>query len=521
MRSRFVCFFLFSFLTCASRAKVITAHGPRKPQRLSTSSANLSIDLPLEELSASAYQLNNVPTPTNSQKLCLETSFTSLQSPNEPIPLICCSSKTSSTAGSLLSRSRLNSVLHTDGGSFHDENLTARSTSAGTSEATTILMADSNGIVQFNYPRGKSVVFDVNSRPSSSYPLTSTPSPNILPKSILHRQGVGSAINKKPNTLSFADQNTNGPSTSRKIDYQHDDWFGMAPLASPETLSEISSISSRASLTLNLASSIEKYLNRVDANANSTDVDDTTDSQMLTPKVIRRTPKFNTNLSSCADDWRSVDKYKRMGKIFVTSPIMFHSNSDSSGPSVDSMSPSKYCTASSCDSRTTTIDTASCQSSCPRCPCRLMARDECCRLSDHSACIQNSISSVSDTYYSALSSLTATDSTSPRQSQRGPLLESHFPVYSDNETATFLAQRTNVSKMITTNSVTSSNGNACAGEMAFRRVINDDARNEALPLLANLNERNSPGKFNRRKNYVYPVTTSPRPSPSKRSESSV
>lgn len=36
--------------------------------------------------------------------------------------------------------------------------------------------------------------------------------------------------------------------TSPKIDLIHDDWLGLAPLASPESLSELSSISSRASL---------------------------------------------------------------------------------------------------------------------------------------------------------------------------------------------------------------------------------------------------------------------------------
>lgn len=35
---------------------------------------------------------------------------------------------------------------------------------------------------------------------------------------------------------------------SPKIDLIHDDWLGLAPLASPESLSELSSISSRASL---------------------------------------------------------------------------------------------------------------------------------------------------------------------------------------------------------------------------------------------------------------------------------
>lgn len=496
----------------------------------------------MHELSASAYQLNNVSTPTNSQKICLETSFTSLQSPLEPMPLICSSSKASSTAGSLFSRSQLNSILQYEGGSCHDGSLMGCSMSVGASEATTVLLGDGNG-TQLNYNRGKCVAFDIN---RSSYPATSSPSPNVLPKSILHRQGVNSTTaNKKPTSLSFADSII--PSTvPRKIDFIHDDWFGKAPLASPETLSEISSISSRASLTLNLASSIEKYLNRIGGNNHHsvvvTNIDDAImESQMVTPKVMRRTPKITTNLSNCADDWHSNDKYKRMGKIFVTSPIHLNSNSDSSENSYTSPTLSKYCTASSSGSQMEkqyqTIHRMCTSSNCPKCPCQYDSSIECCRKNDHTICAHNSNSSTtSDTYYSALSSLTINDSNSISPANfisiqsdnivQLPcgLLESHFPVYTtnDNGTTSLLVQRSNNNnngKFSTTNN----NGN----EMAFRRVIDDDGernftRNEALPLLASLTEKNSsPNKFNRRRNYVYPVTTSPRPSPSKRSESSV
>lgn len=506
--------------SCFARfSQVITTHGPRKPQRLS-SNANLSIDSPLHELSASAYQLNNVSTPTNSQKVCLETSFTSLQSPLEPIPLICSSSKASSTAGSLFSRSQLNSILQYDGGSCPEGSLMGCSMSAGASEATTILLGDASG-PQFNCGRSKCVAFDIN---KSSYPMASSPSPNVLPRSILHRQGVSSTSSKKPTSLSFADSRP-----ARKIDATHDDWFGKAPLASPETLSEISSISSRASLTLNLASSIEKYLNGVGINSVAvTDLDEAMESQMLTPKVMRRTPKISTNLSSCADDWRSVDKFKRMGKIFITSPLHFQSNSGSSENSYDSPTLSKYCTASSNENQ---LSHHPCSSSCPRCPCQFDPSLECCHRREHSLCAHHSASSTaSDTFYSALSSLTITDSNSISPANYASvhsdgfqlpsgLLESHFPVFAESESTSLLLQRPPNAKIATTN-----NGN----EMAFRRVLNDDsdrgfARNEALPLLAGLAEKNasSPSKFGRRKNYVYPVTASPRPSPSKRSESSV
>lgn len=414
---------------------------------------------------------------------------------------------------------------------MHEDSLMGRSMSVGASEATTILLAEPNG-AQLNYGRGKSVAFDISKR---SYPSTTSPSPNVLPKSILHRQGV----NRKPATLSFADAKREPSTAARKIDFAHDDWYGMAPLASPETLSEISSISSRASLTMNLASSIEKYLNCIGAHSSaaastSTDNDDSTDSQTVTPKVMRRTPKISTNLAACADDWRSVDKYKRMGKIFVTSPLSFHSSSGSSGEnSYESPTLSKYCTASSNGGSHSRFDStiSSCALACPRCPCRTNAAAKCCRKRDHSSCTQtNTSSTASDTFYSALSSLPCTDTNSMSSRNFAPvhgesatrmpsgLLESHFPVFADNAAATPVVQRSNNGKCVST-----SNGN----EMAFRRVIDDGddrcfaPRNEALPLLANLGEKSSPSRFGRRRNYVYPVTASPRPSPSKRSESSV
>lgn len=111
-----------------------------------------------------------------------------------------------------------------------------------------------------------------------------------------------------------------------KLDLIHDDWFGLAPLASPESLSEVSSISSRTSIL----------------------VTQTTVCEINTPKVMRRTPKIIGNLSTCADDIRNVRNFQ-MAKIFRRcsnngSPATTNS---SSNLSYESAASSSKCTA--CD----------------------------------------------------------------------------------------------------------------------------------------------------------------------------
>lgn len=503
-------------------------------------------------------------TSNNSQPLCLETSFTSLQSPGvgEPYPLISCSSKGSSMAGSLFGRSQLNSILHYDGtGSAHDEHLVVRSTSAGPSDTTTVILSDQSY-------RTKSVAFDIK----SSGPSTSSPSPNIFLKSILHRQT--SELKWKFSI----DQQTrksmappHPPPPPRKLEFVTDEWIGIAPLASPETLSEISSISSRTSLGFNLASSIENYLHRIGtSNGNhfvndiNINVHDLFESQLHTPKVMRRAPKITGNLSTCADDWQSIDKYKRMGKVFITNPVpLLSSNSSGSGSfeSTQSITKSKCYTtntndnsksadnldndlhhASICTNKLTMSDSAildGCNAKCPRCPCKrstISLRVPCCRRNDHSWCMEmpddplNQTSS-SDTYHSAFSSL-ATIENYPPQNIIRPLpsgvLESHFPVYSEsniNESTSLLPFSVRSPKNIKKMNKPVNNGKNDAG---FKRYANDYeherrvSRNDSLPLLANLVEKSSPNSFNRRRNHtVYPITTSPRYSPSKRAESNV
>ncbi|XP_077288071.1 uncharacterized protein LOC143912649 [Arctopsyche grandis] len=107
-----------------------------------------------------------------------------------------------------------------------------------------------------------------------------------------------------------------------KVDLIHDDWFGLAPLASPESLSELSSISSRTSL----CQSNEKAGSSVVTIASvsrDTPIQPLLDADILlndyalsTPKVLRRTPKIPGNLSTCADDIKNVVKYQKMNQNF-------------------------------------------------------------------------------------------------------------------------------------------------------------------------------------------------------------
>ncbi|KAL1488240.1 hypothetical protein ABEB36_015195 [Hypothenemus hampei] len=88
-----------------------------------------------------------------------------------------------------------------------------------------------------------------------------------------------------------------------KVDLIHDDWLGLAPLASPESMSELSSISSRTSLMAGSSVMVEVC---------------------TTPKMMRRTPKIIGNLSTCADDIRNVRNFENCKKF----PTLFISNNN-------------------------------------------------------------------------------------------------------------------------------------------------------------------------------------------------
>lgn len=257
----------------------------------------------------------------------------------------------------------------------------------------------------------------------------------------------------KPTTLSLCETRPN-PFDGKIVDLIYDDWFGLAPLASPESLSELSSISSRASisLNLNLSNSIEKFLNKVVINAKTpsppaTNQDEIYESQLRTPVVIRRTPKFSENLATCADDWKTQNNYKRMGKVFITNPKLTGSDSDSNGDgsygTAESLQKAGCCNSNdnilkdnriqqdwrSADNidnkfdphknnkKFTVSDSAmlnECKSQCPVCPCTKLPPEECCQNYDHISCIMMSsqehrnsgkysitnTNSSSDTYYS-------------------------------------------------------------------------------------------------------------------------
>lgn len=249
----------------------------------------------------------------------------------------------------------------------------------------------------------------------------------------------------KPTTLSLCETRPN-PFDGKIVDLIYDDWFGLAPLASPESLSELSSISSRASiaLNLNLSNSIERFLNKVTANAKTptpppAEQAEVFESQLHTPIVMRRTPKIKDNLASCADDWKSINNYKRMGKVFITNPKLQGSDSDSidgsfgtaeSLPKGDCCNDQNYRqdgwksadnidndSRHNSDKKFTVSDSAmmnECKSQCPVCPCTKLPPEECCQKYDHISCIMMSAheqrncekysitntTSSSDTYYS-------------------------------------------------------------------------------------------------------------------------
>jgi hypothetical protein len=372
----------------------------------------------------------------------------------------------------------------------------------------------------------------------------------------------------KPTTLSLCETRPNPFGTI--VDLIHDDWFGLAPLASPESLSELSSLSE--ALNLNLTSSIERCLNKMETFKSP----DIFESQMHTPKIMRRAPKFTDNLANVneADNL----KYKRMGQVFITNPRLISDSSSSSNGSFEtagSMTKQNCCTtgeinplrmqqessksadeigSSITDSYTnqpskfTSSDSATihCNSGCPICPCTKLVynaegiriKQECCRrINDHINCIwqiQSNSGNSSDTYHSAMSSLTGSDYafmqqnskfTSPKLKNlqeepatissinRPGILESHFPVLpvynldSSDERSSLLSHEN--SPQCSSKSVRYSQ--SCNVKSTNKGYLEEDfsgfSRNESLPLLSNLVEKNSPTNFVKRKKVVYPIQT--------------
>lgn len=375
----------------SNRKQVITTFGPRKPQRQS-SNANSSIasDIiidptvdvghPVPSLIATAAAAashqqppaaNGTPnaafassptsssssaatpsssrlvTPNSARKIvCRETSFTSLQTPVEQ-PSSLSSLPPAATAST-----------HTASRSATPRSIAKQPHQNGSKDSIYAPTSQLSSILQYDVTSLQDVASDAPPMHSSASRLQATaklPPPPPVAQSRPHKHHPhqqrsvafdasaaprthGPPTRKPLHSLAAHGKRSQSDLNRQRVDLVYDDWYGMAPLASPETLSEISSISSRTSLVNTVTSSIEKYLQRVSfypggvgANGRSAGghvVNDSDsepeltavpeDTQLCTPRIMRRTPKIAGNLAGCADDWRSVDTYKRMGKVFVT-----------------------------------------------------------------------------------------------------------------------------------------------------------------------------------------------------------
>lgn len=372
-----------------------------------------------KRLSQSSYtNLSNclVLTPTAQHKLCLETSFTNGSTPHQsgvqPNPRL------TSASSSLLS----SATTPYDISSALDDSLATvalrQSPSLISAETTaTVIVNPEPDAEEIAIPqRLKAVAFD----------MALTPPPTLPERSMLGRQHS----EKKPRSLPLAQvqalRRASDAGAVPGVDLLHDDWYGLAPLASPETLSEISSVSSRTSVPISLANSIERYLQHMGVGVGGPKVplEDIFESQLHTPKVMRRAPKFSENLAGCAEDTRNLDQYKRLGRVFITFPRIFPDQSpaahslDSSDDSFESASahslqrlqlphganavqssksadpldgdpdatrqtqPAKKLTFSDSD----ILTDADCLRLCPHCPCDRDVQRGCCTRSEHGKC---------------------------------------------------------------------------------------------------------------------------------------
>lgn len=86
----------------------------------------------------------------------------------------------------------------------------------------------------------------------------------------------------------------------------HDEWFGLAPLATPESLSEVSSISSRASsLIIHSDKPKRKKLETQHETVNET---------ASSPRGLRRTLKISNGLAKAGEDAQSNARFRAIGK---------------------------------------------------------------------------------------------------------------------------------------------------------------------------------------------------------------
>lgn len=312
-------------------------------------------------------------------------------------------------------------------------------------------------------------------------------------------------------------------------------------------------------------------------------------------QVIRRTPKFSENLANCAEDWRSINSYKRMGLVFITNPRLpsdsDSSNDEGSFETATSFSKTKCCSNDGVDDKMAgnlisgnnlrtlpqegsrsadNIDVqevfnksnkftslTDCNSNCPICPCTKLPSEECCKKYDHIGCIMlhaqqqqlqfgkysiTNTASSSDTYHSAMSSLTSSDcgflqngsklllpklGTYEEETEsttlinpstissitRSGILESHFPVYLDSsdEKSSLLSNESPRFRSMERKPCKTVRYSQSCNLKGSRENSDDGAfcRNESLPLLSSLVEKSSPKNYAKRKKVVYPIHTPP------------
>uniref|UniRef100_A0A182KAI2 Diacylglycerol lipase-alpha n=1 Tax=Anopheles christyi TaxID=43041 RepID=A0A182KAI2_9DIPT len=553
----------------AALEKVVASIGPQKPNRQFTSPPLIVPDIgegPLaigEQSTVSQTLPPTLASPVAQHKICLETSFTNMQllqlhrgdtlHEQQHHPYAEHSKASSITGSVVLGQPSAQSSLVDDSG--------IPQSISGPSEVTTVILAE----VQSAAPPLAAV--------SSSSQPTPPPSSSSTTTRVPAQVAGGPTAVKTLNFIASANPTRNDmylmfhqPATSsdhrgdnlslgitrrnsyevQKIDLIHDDWFGMAPLASPESLSELSSISSRASMSLpdkcfeggGVGSSKESRQHR------TADLL-TAESQLHTPKVLRRTPKVTGNLSTCAEDARTIYQYKRMGKIFV-----LNQPSSDSSTTLDSYDNEQAAAASGqleengllatiCEkdiapfagtngNRPPPVDelngnsTVRCISSCPACPCRAAASSKCCPKFNHRECYNYKYTSFNVFKFSKAPSAVIPPAPPEAETEdnnnvypptlhpvpvKAGLLESHFPVFygrvggGEETVSGSTTPPTTVAR-----SVKPLVPIRLADGVHEPAANTHEIRNETFPLLVNLAEHSSPnGGFGRRKNTVHPT----------------
>uniref|UniRef100_A0A182LSM2 Diacylglycerol lipase-alpha n=1 Tax=Anopheles culicifacies TaxID=139723 RepID=A0A182LSM2_9DIPT len=409
----------------AALEKVVASIGPQKPNRQFTSPPLITTDIEEgprsigEQSTVSQTLPTNLASPVAQHKICLETSFTNMQllqlQRGESLHSAAVLgqqhhdiSKPSSIADSVLGPHSAQSSLVEDSG--------IPKSISGPSEVTTVILAEVQSAVvpaMATVPRVPSVTSGSNAAKTLNFIASANPTRNDMYLMFQPTASAGTATYRADN-LSLGITRRNSYEI-QKIDLIHDDWFGMAPLASPESLSELSSISSRASISTCMTGGLDKALENGKEQRLMRVGERDAESQLHTPKVLRRTPKVSGNLSTCAEDARTVYQYKRMGKIFVLNqPSSESSTTLDSGDNEQTVNtmeengilatisekntPPLAANGNRCDEQSANAtdvrkafvkvsDSATrCGSSCPTCPCRSVPNGKCCQKFNHREC---------------------------------------------------------------------------------------------------------------------------------------